>query len=72
MKRQKSQNAKRAGISKMCKKDFMVIAFYMALASLVLLGSILEPQHCDAILFCAGIYILSVIPTMLIVKGYIK
>jgi len=56
----------------MCKKDFMVIAFYMALASLVLLGGIFEPHHCDAILACTILYILSVIPVMAIVKGYVK
>ena len=56
----------------MSKKDLMVIGFYLTLALLVLLGGLFEPQYCDAIIFCTLIYILSVIPTMAIVKGYIK
>ena len=56
----------------MCKKDLMVTMFYMVLASLVFLGGIFEPQYADAILACTILYILSVIPTMLIAKGYVK
>lgn len=56
----------------MYKKDLVVIGFYLTLALLVLLGGLFEPQHCDAIIFCTLIYILSIIPVMAIVKGYIK
>lgn len=56
----------------MCKKDLVVIGFYLTLALLVLLGGLFEPQHSDAIVFCTIIYILSVIPVFAMVKGYIK
>ena len=56
----------------MDKKDVGFILAYLILTSLVLLGSVFEPSYSDLILFCDSIYILSTIPSYLILKGYIK